>query len=185
MSSLPKHPNPYLKKTSQIVYEGENKRMFLDELELNGKSVKYSYLDKAGGTCIIAMNKEGKVALVGQWRYPLDQYSWEFPAGGMEEGESVLDTAKRELLEEAGVEAQEWINLGSMFPNASNCKMESHAYLARDLKIGDAKPDPDEDLQLLWLPWPEVIKAAQQGEIKEALSIFAIFKAQGHLRNEE
>jgi 8-oxo-dGTP pyrophosphatase MutT (NUDIX family) len=184
MSKLPKKTNPYLKKSSRIAYEDPWKKLIVDELELNGSKVNYSYMDNRGGVEILAMDEEGQVALIGQWRHPLQAYSWEFPAGGLEDGEDVLACAKRELLEEAGVEAEEWIYLGSMYPISSHANAESHAYLARKLKKGESQPDPDEDLTLIWHQWDEVLQACLDGDIKEGLSIFTVFKAQAHLQSE-
>lgn len=159
--------------------------MIVDGLDLHGHPIRYSYMDLRGGVEVLAMDENGQVALIGQWRHPLGAYSWEFPAGGLEEGEEILACAKRELLEEAGVEAKEWIYLGSMYPNASHSNSESHAYLARNLTIKDANPDLDEDLTLMWKPWEEVLQACLDGTIKEGLALFAAFKAQAHLQNEE
>lgn len=185
MQFFPKKTNPYLKKGGKTLYEKYNKRFIVDELSMGKLDIEYSYIESKGGVCIIAMDENGQVPMVGQWRYPLEATSWEFPAGGCEENEIVLETAKRELLEEAGVEAEEWIYLGYVHPNASHCRMKSHAYLARGLKIGEPKPDPNEDLDIQWAHWDEIVQAAHKGQITEALSIFAIFRAQEYLRNEE
>lgn len=184
MTKLSKKSDPYLLKGSKKVYEDAYKSLIVDELELNGTPISYSYMDNRGGVEVLAIDDRGYVAMIGQWRHPLKEYSWEFPAGGLEEGEDVLSCAKRELLEEAGVEAEEWIYLGSMYPISSHANTESHAYLARKLTIKEANPDEDEALELIWLPWKEVLQAAHDGEIKEGLSIFAIFKALVHLQNE-
>jgi len=185
MSKFPHRKSPYLLKESKKAFEAANKSFMVDQLDLRGQDIEYAYLKKEGGVCIVALNDANEVIMVGQWRYPLNKYSWEFPAGGQEPGEDIFETAKRELMEEAGVQAETWVHLGSMNPNSSNCSMESHAYLAKNLTIGEASPDEDETLELMWLPWEDAVQAAIDGEITEALAIFAIFKAQAHLQSLE
>lgn len=182
--AFPKKENPYQFKSRDIVYEKGTKRFIVDEVEINGHPLEYAFLEKKGGVTIVAMDEQGRVPMVGQWRYPLKAYSWEFPAGGMEEGESILETAQRELKEEAGVQAEEWILMGSMNPNSSNCSMESHVYLARKLTVGTSNPEPDEALELQWIPWDTCVQAALSGEIMEALSLFAVLKVQAYLQSE-
>lgn len=185
MSKFPRKESPYRLKSHSEVFERDNKSFVVDHLDLRGNDIEYSYLKKKGGVCIVALNNQNEAVMVGQWRYPLNKYSWEFPAGGQESGEEIYDTAVRELKEEAGIVADEWTHLGSMNPNASNCTMESHAYLAKGLHIGEATPEEDETLELMWLPWEDVVQGALDGEITEALSIFAIFKAQAYLQSLE
>jgi 8-oxo-dGTP pyrophosphatase MutT (NUDIX family) len=114
--------------------------------------------------------------LVGQWRFPLNQYSWEIPEGGGPHGEEPLDTAKRELKEETGLIAKNYRELCRM--HTSNSVSDEHAilFLAQDLEQAMAEPEETEDLQLKKLPFEEAFQMVMRGEITDSLSMVAILK---------
>jgi 8-oxo-dGTP pyrophosphatase MutT (NUDIX family) len=114
--------------------------------------------------------------LVGQWRFPLNQYSWEIPEGGGPHGEEPMDTAKRELKEETGLIAKNYRELCRM--HTSNSVSDEHAilFLAQDLEQAMAEPEETEDLQLKKLPFEEAFQMVMRGEITDSLSMVAILK---------
>ena len=112
--------------------------------------------------------------LVGQYRYPLERYSWEIPEGGCPEGEEPLGAAQRELREETGLEARRWQMLGEAY--LSNSVADEYAvwFLATGLVPGERRPEGTEKLSVRRLPLREALAMALNGEITDALSLVAI-----------
>jgi 8-oxo-dGTP pyrophosphatase MutT (NUDIX family) len=112
--------------------------------------------------------------LVGQYRYPLERYSWEIPEGGCPEGEEPLRAAQRELREETGLEARRWQMLGEAY--LSNSVADEYAvwFLATGLVPGERRPEGTERLEVRRLPLREALAMALNGEITDALSLVAI-----------
>ena len=112
--------------------------------------------------------------LVGQYRYPLERYSWEIPEGGCPEGEEPLRAAQRELREETGFEARRWQMLGEAY--LSNSVADEYAvwFLATGLVPGERRPEGTEKLSVRRLPLREALAMALDGEITDALSLVAI-----------
>ena len=114
------------------------------------------------------------VYLVGQYRYPLEQYSWEIPAGGCPKGEEPLRAAQRELREETGLEARRWQTLGEAY--LSNSVTDEYAvwFLASGLVPGEQQLEGTEALEVRRLPLREALTMALDGRITDALSLMAI-----------
>jgi 8-oxo-dGTP pyrophosphatase MutT (NUDIX family) len=112
--------------------------------------------------------------LVGQYRYPLGQYSWEIPEGGCPEGEEPLRAAQRELREETGLEARRWEMLGEAY--LSNSVADEYAvwFLATGLVPGEQSPEGTEAIDVRRLPLREAREMAISGQITDALSLLAI-----------
>ncbi len=130
------------------------------------------FKNKAIGVVPIAA--DGNLHLVGQYRYTLHRYSWEIPEGGCPEGEEPLETAKRELLEEMGLEARAWKLLGTAHLSNSVCDEEAIYYLATDLIQGEPDPEGTEKLERRCVPVAEALRMIRCGEITDSLSIMAI-----------
>jgi len=118
------------------------------------------------------------VYLVGQYRYPLDRYSWEIPEGGCEEGEDPLAAARRELEEETGLRAARWEQMGEAY--LSNSVTDEHAiwFLATELTEGTRSPEGTEQLDVCRITFDEALEMVFRGEITDALSSLAIMKYQ-------
>ncbi|HEX8424330.1 MAG TPA: NUDIX hydrolase [Pyrinomonadaceae bacterium] len=116
------------------------------------------------------------VYLVGQYRYPLEQYSWEIPEGGCGEGEDPLDAAQRELEEETGLRAMHWRKLGES--HLSNSVSDEHAiwFVATDLIQGEHRPEGTEQLVVRRVPFAEALRMAMSGEISDAISQLALMQ---------
>jgi 8-oxo-dGTP pyrophosphatase MutT (NUDIX family) len=123
---------------------------------------------------VVAIDDDDRVALVGQHRYPFDQASWEIPEGGSPLADDPLDGAKRELLEETGLSAATWRELGRYQLSNSISDEAAVVYLATDLKEGQAQPDGSEELELRWLPFDAVMAMVDSGEIGDALSVLPL-----------
>ncbi len=118
--------------------------------------------------------EEDHVYIVGQYRYPLERYSWEIPEGGCPEGEEPLAAAQRELREETGLEATRWRMLGEA--HLSNSVSDEYAvwFLATGLVRGEARPEGTERLDVRRVPLRQALGMALDGRITDALSILAL-----------
>ena len=131
---------------------------------------------------IVPLDAENNTWLVGQYRYTLGRYCWEIPEGGCPQGSSMLDAAKRELLEETGISAAEWTPILEMHTSNSVTDEYGVAYVARDLSFGAAQPEETELLHVQKLPFQQVVDMVMQGEITDALTIMAVLKTNEYLR---
>src|SRR5690606_14582902 len=112
--------------------------------------------------------------LVGQFRYPLGEYSWEIPEGGGLLEHDPLDAAKRELKEETGLVATFWERIGRIHTSNSVTDEEGFIYLARGLSQEQAAPEETEDLQVRRLPLRDAVDMVMNGEITDSLSMCGI-----------
>ncbi|MCS6930318.1 MAG: NUDIX hydrolase [Saprospiraceae bacterium] len=126
---------------------------------------------------IVPVDEHGYTWLVGQYRYTLDQYSWEIPEGGGPSHEPPLITAQRELLEETGIRAKQWTQLLELHLSNSVTDECAVAFLAQQLEIGAAQPEETEQLQLRRLPFAEAVQMALDGRITDALSVASLLAA--------
>ncbi|MGZ3767897.1 MAG: NUDIX domain-containing protein [Mucilaginibacter sp.] len=128
---------------------------------------------------IIPLDDEMNTYMVGQYRFATDCYSWEIPEGGgpLEEN-NPLDSAKRELLEEAGLKADKWSEVLRMHLSNSVSDEISIIYLARGLKQFEAEPEDTEKLAIRKVPFSEIYRKVCKGEISDAITIAAVLKLQ-------
>jgi len=126
---------------------------------------------------IVPIDAEGYTWLVGQYRYTLDRYTWEIPEGGSPKGESPLETAKRELIEETGIVATDWEVLIDDFMLSNSVSDEiGFTFVARGLSLHEAQPEDTEEITLRHLPLAEAIDMAMRGEIQDCLSVASLLK---------
>ncbi len=135
---------------------------------------KVSFKSEAVG--IIPIDEEDNTWLVGQFRYTLNEWSWEIPMGGSPKDEAPEATAQRELEEETGLKAKTFTKLLQLHPSNSITDEKGYVYLATDLSDGIQQLETSEqDIQVRKLPFDEVITMAQNGEITDAISLAGIF----------
>ncbi len=180
--SLPQGSNPYTTLSHELLHERKYVKFYRDAVTMNGLEKDYSYIAVDDSVGIVAMNEKQEVVLVGQWRYPIKEYRWEIPAGMAEAGETPLENAKRELMEEAGVEAKTWTPLGSYQMDGSKMDQKNHLFLAQDLVVGKNAPMEDEELNVQWLPLTEAVRLVETGELRDGFTVIALLRAQAHLQ---
>lgn len=139
-----------------------------------------SFKNKAIG--IVPVDQEGYTYLVGQFRYTLNEYSWEIPEGGGPLNESPIATAARELKEETGFTAAQWHDLGRIHTSNSVTDEEGFLFLAMDLQTGESEPEDTEVLQVKRLLLSEAVQWVMEGKITDSLSIAGILKASIYLK---
>ena len=125
---------------------------------------------------ILPLDEELNTWLVGQYRFPLKAYSWEIPEGGGPLGSDPLDSAKRELLEETGLSATDWVELQRMHLSNSVSNELAIIYIARGLSMGIAEPEETEELRIRKLPFQEAYEMVLNGEITDSMSVAAILR---------
>ena len=168
--------------TTQEVYHGRIIRVRRDEVLLpNGHTSVREVVEHPGGVGILALDG-GDVLLVRQYRYAFSRVLTEIPAGKREKGEEPLTTARRELREETGATADEWLSMGSLIASPGCYDEVLYLYLARGLHFGDTHPDEDEFLSLERMPLEELAERCMNGEITDAKTVCAALKAKNLLR---
>jgi len=134
---------------------------------------------------VLPLDEDLNTYLVGQFRFPLQQYSWEVPEGGGQLGVSPLDSAKRELLEETGLKADTWTEIQRMHLSNSVSDELAILYLARGLKQFDAEPEETEQLVIKKVPFDEVYRMVCDGEITDSMTVAAVLKVRLMLAEKE
>ena len=171
--------NPWKTTSSEIVYKNDWIRVREDQvIRPDGNPGIYGVVEARIATGVVALNTDGEIYLVGQYRYTLDQYSWEIVEGGAEPGEDPLSAVKRELAEETGLSASQWQPLGGKI-HLSNCHSSETAYLylAQELSEGTANPEGTEQLIVRCVPLDEAEDMVASAQITDAMSIIGIQRA--------
>lgn len=179
MTGLPDGSNPWTTRGSRVVYANPWITVREDDVvRPDGAAGIYGVITTRIATGVVALTDDDRVVLVGQWRYPLEQYSWEIVEGGTDEGEAPIDAAARELREEAGLVADRWEELGGPV-HLSNCfsAEEGRLYLARGLTEVGADPDGTEELERRLVPFDQVLAMVDDGTITDAMSVIALLRA--------
>lgn len=125
---------------------------------------------------IIVLDEENHTWVVGQYRFPMNAYTWEIPEGGGNPGVDPLESAKRELLEETGIEAQEWTLIQEMQLSNSASDEVAFIYLARQLTYHTPKPEETEELQQKRIPFNQLYQMVTDGAITDSLTVAAVLK---------
>lgn len=128
-----------------------------------------SFKNKAVG--VIPIDEDGNTYLVGQYRYPLNEYSWEIPEGGSPLNTDPLESAKRELREETGLEAKKWTKIARIHTSNSATDEEGFLYIAEELVQGQYEPEETEDLRIWKLPLSEAVDMVMSSRITDSLSV--------------
>lgn len=172
------HKNPWTTLTSEKIYDSPWISLTKhDVLNPNGNPGTYSVVHfKNLAIGILPLDKDNYTWIVGQYRYPVNQYSWEIPEGGGKRDVQPLDSAKRELLEETGITAQKWTKIQEMYLSNSASDEFCILYIAQDLSFGEAEPEDDEQLEVRKLHFDELYQMVETGEITDSLTVAIVLK---------
>ena len=164
--------------TSKKVFGGRIINVFLDKIMLpNGKDASREVVTHPGGVCIAALTKENELMFVKQFRYPYKEVVLELPAGKLEPGQDPLENGLRELKEEVGACAEDYVSLGKLYPSPGYCGEIIHMFFCRITEIGETNPDEDEFLDIIKIPIKEAVEMVLNNEILDAKSQTAILKS--------
>lgn len=136
-----------------------------------------------GASAVVALDGNGTIAMVNQYRHAIGAYLWEVPAGCRAGGESFLDCAKRELREEAGLSAARWDRLGSIVTVPSFCDERIELFLARDLSRASGELDADEVIRVERLSMKQLLTMIRAGEIVDSKTIAALHHAKDAIKS--
>ncbi|ALI98112.1 NUDIX domain-containing protein [Rufibacter tibetensis] len=167
LESTPIYSNPWISVREEQVINPGGGRGIYGVVSMKNKAIG-----------IIPIDDEGNTWLVGQYRYTVNEYSWEIPMGGGPIGIDPLESAKRELKEETGFTAAEWTNIGRIHTSNSVTDEEGFIFLAEDLTAGETEFEETEDLKIWKLPLHEAVRMAMDSEITDAISIAGLLKAE-------
>jgi ADP-ribose pyrophosphatase len=145
-------------------------------IQPNGQRGLYAVVERADAVIVAAKKSDGHLVLVRQWRYAAGFLSWELPMGSVDKGETPEEAAKRELSEETGFKASKITKIGDFFPAGALSNNRAHVFLAEDLVAGEKKLESVE-VGLISVDYSleKIKKMIQQGEIKDAFSITALW----------
>ena len=130
-----------------------------------------------GAVCVVPITEENEIIMERQFRYPFNEVIWEIPAGKLDKGETdPLLAAKRELLEETGYTAKEFKYIGVYFPSPAILSEKIHMYVATGLTLGERDLDEDEFLDVVKIPFDEVVEMIKCGEIPDGKTQAAVLK---------
>jgi len=159
-------------------YQGRVIRVTVDRVMLpNGKQAALEVVHHPGGAAIVALNDLQQVCLLHQYRYVAGGWIWELPAGKLEPAEPPEVTARRELVEEAGVDATDWVSLGSLLSSPGVFSEVIHLYLARRLSAARSQLEDSEVLEVHWVSFRQACDMALSGELRDAKTAIGVLRA--------
>lgn len=171
---------------SQKIYEGKILTLRLDTVELPDKKYsKREIVEHSGAAAVVPITKDGNVILVRQYRKPVESILLEIPAGRLEQDENPLTCAKRELAEETGYSANCYEEILSYYTSPGFSDEIIHIFLAHDLESGKARPDEDEYLEVLEVPFEELVERIMRGEIKDSKTIIGVLSAMNKIKEQQ
>jgi len=164
------------------IYQGSLVDLGIERVDLpNGRSIDLEIVRHPGGAAVVAVNTNREVCLIRQYRHAAGGWIWELPAGKIDSGEEPLITAKRELAEETGVSAANWVELGSIYPSPGFCDEQLFLYLATELSIGETKLDEHEMIEVHWKALDTVLKMVNDNSLRDAKSVAALCRSRSLL----
>ena len=170
--------NPWKKITSKQIYD--NPWIKVEEHDVinptGGKGIYGKVHFKNFALGIIPLDDQLNTWLVGQYRYVLDEYSWEIPMGGGPLDMDVITSAQRELKEETGLSADRWTEVMRIHTSNSVTDELGFVYMAQELSEGATEFDPTEEIEVKKLPFTEALQMVMDGRITDSLSLSGILK---------
>lgn len=163
----------------QTIFTGRVTRLNLETVALpNGHVTELEIIHHPGGAAAVAIDAEQRVCLLRQFRHAAGGWIWELPAGKLEPGEPPLATVQRELIEEAGVSAQDWQPLGPYVSSPGVFTEVVHLFLARELRPVKIQHEPAESIEIHWVDFRTACDRAANGEINDGKTALGLLRAQ-------
>ncbi|MDV3239124.1 MAG: NUDIX hydrolase [Gammaproteobacteria bacterium] len=164
--------------TRRSIYRGAVVDLGIESATLpDGRDIELEVVRHPGGAAVCALDAHGAVCLLRQYRHAAGGWLWELPAGKLEPDETALQTAQRELAEEAGIEARDWRPLARVLTTPGFCDEVIHLFLARDLRAVQVRHEAHECIEVHWQPLEEALAMADRGEIRDAKTLLGLFHA--------
>jgi ADP-ribose pyrophosphatase len=150
----------------------------VDQEEListKGKQIYYDTVNRRPISVVAPMNENYELYMVKQYRHMLKTHALELVAGHLEEGETPLDAAKRELKEEAGLKAKHWEEMAAVRDSASVINSEVHLFLAREIEESESEPEAEEEgIEMVKIPLKKAVEKVISGEINTLATMYTV-----------
>lgn len=164
---------------SHVDFRGRLLTVRTDRVRLpDGSETNREIVEHRGAVAIVALDSDGNVLLVRQFRKPAERALLEIPAGTLEAGEEPLECARRELIEETGHRAATMERICGFYTAPGYCTEFLHVFVAHDLTPASAEADADERIEVVRLPLPRCLRLVRSGEIRDAKSIVGLLAVQ-------
>jgi 8-oxo-dGTP pyrophosphatase MutT (NUDIX family) len=169
---------PYIVRSSRSVYSNKWIKLREDQvIRPDGSPGIFGVVNMVEGSSVLPIGADGMVYLVKEFKFAIERESIEVISGALDAGETPLEAAKRELSEELGMTADDWIDLGAVHPFTTAIYSPNNVFLARGLNVAQNRPDPGEILDPVYVSFSEALEMVMRGEIVHAASCVAILKA--------
>ncbi len=170
------------KLSSEMKFDGKLIKVTYDIAEVNGKEAWREVVHHPGASAVVAIDENNRIIMEKQFRYALNDYLLEIPAGKLDAGEDPLVCAKRELEEETGIIASEWISLGTIATSPGFCNEVIHLYVAKGLSKGEIHWDEDEYVEVERYTFDELLQRIKEETIKDSKTLSALLLAMPYLK---
>ena len=170
------------KLSSEIKFDGKLIKVTYDIADVNGKEAWREVVHHPGASAVVAIDEDNRIIMEKQFRYALNDYLLEIPAGKLDKGEDPLVCAKRELEEETGIIASEWISLGTIATSPGFCNEVIHLYVAKGLSKGEIHWDEDEYVEVERYTFDELLQRIKEEKIKDSKSLSALLLVMPYLK---
>ena len=170
------------KLSSEMKFDGKLIKLTYDIADVNGKEAWREVVHHPGASAVVAIDEDNRIIMEKQFRYALNDYLLEIPAGKLDAGEDPLVCAKRELEEETGIVASEWISLGTIATSPGFCNEVIHLYVAKGLSKGEIHWDEDEYVEVERYTFDELLQRIKEEKIKDSKSLSALLLAMPYLK---
>lgn len=170
------------KLSSEMKFDGKLIKVTYDVAEVNGKEAWREVVHHPGASAVVAIDEDNRIIMEKQFRYALNDYLLEIPAGKLDKGEDPLVCAKRELEEETGIIASEWISLGTIATSPGFCNEVIHLFVAKGLSKGEIHWDEDEYVEVERYTFDELLQRIQEEKIKDSKTLSALLLAMPYLK---
>lgn len=170
------------KLSSEMKFDGKLIKVTYDIADVNGKEAWREVVHHPGASAIVAIDEDNRIIMEKQFRYALNDYLLEIPAGKLDADEDPLVCAKRELEEETGIIASEWISLGTIATSPGFCNEVIHLYVAKGLSKGEIHWDEDEYVEVERYTFDELLQRIKEETIKDSKTLSALLLAMPYLK---
>ena len=170
------------KLSSEMKFDGKLIKLTYDIAEVNGKEAWREVVHHPGASAVVAIDEDNRIIMEKQFRYALNDYLLEIPAGKLDAGEDPLVCAKRELEEETGIIASEWISLGTIATSPGFCNEVIHLYVAKGLSKGEIHWDEDEYVEVERYTMDELLQCIKEETIKDSKTLSALLLAMPYIK---
>jgi ADP-ribose pyrophosphatase len=166
------------------VFTGRVIQFNLEQVRLpNDHVATLEIIHHPGGAAVVALDESNRICLVRQYRHAVGSYIWEIPAGKIDDKEPPLQTAQRELEEEAGRTAKQWRSLGDYLSSPGFVTEVVHLFLATGLTEVAHRLEASEVLESHWFPFEQVLQMAHSGELRDGKSLAALLRASAYVQS--